>query len=60
MNINTDSAGTQIIVQSIRSLLTLAGLGGVVVIFIESGTGRFIETFERLAHAADIFSNLAG
>lgn len=26
---------------SIRSLMTVAGMGGIVVLFIEGGTGRF-------------------
>jgi len=45
---------------SIRSLMTVAGMGGVVVLFIEGGTGRFLETMDRLAQASDLLQGMIG
>jgi len=60
MNLDFDQIETQLIFQSIRSLATVAGLAGVVVVLIESGTGTFFETLARLAHASEYISGLVG
>jgi hypothetical protein len=60
MNMNFETTGNQIILQSIRSLLTVIGLAGVVVVFVENGTNTMFQTFERLAQASDMLQGLVG
>ncbi|MDY0030158.1 MAG: hypothetical protein RBR86_09485 [Pseudobdellovibrionaceae bacterium] len=57
---NFETTGNQIILQSIRSLLTVIGLAGVVVVFVENGTNTMFQTFERLAQASDMLQGLVG
>jgi hypothetical protein len=60
MNMDFDTTGSQIILQSIRGILTVIGLAGVVVVFVESGTNTMFQTFERLAQASDMLQGLVG
>ncbi len=60
MNMDFDTTGSQIIFQSIRGILTVIGLAGVVVVFVESGTNTMFQTFERLAQASDMLQGLVG
>lgn len=60
MNIDLSRTSSQVIFQSVRSVATIVGLGGIVVVFIESGTGTFFETFDRLAQASDILTGMIG
>ncbi|HRK97841.1 MAG: hypothetical protein KDJ26_02065 [Alphaproteobacteria bacterium] len=59
MNIDFENTGTQIVFQTVRGLLTLAGMSGIIVAFIEGGTGTFFESFDRLEQAADLLQGIA-
>ncbi|HOO50764.1 MAG TPA: hypothetical protein PLK94_05670 [Alphaproteobacteria bacterium] len=60
MNFEFDTTESQIVFQSLRSILTVVGLAGVVVVFVEGGTGTVFETFDRLAQASDMLQGLIG
>ncbi|HNQ92134.1 MAG TPA: hypothetical protein PKI93_04310 [Alphaproteobacteria bacterium] len=58
MNIDFSRTGHQIIFQSVRSVATIVGLGGMAVAFLEFSTGAFFVSTERLMQASDLLNGI--
>lgn len=60
MKMNINSTGTQLIFQTLRALGSIGLIGGVAILFIQNGTGVFVQSLDNLAVAAELLTNFAG
>ena len=58
MKIDFGNTASQIVLQSVRTLVTLILIGGTAVFFVEHGTGALSYTLDNLATAHDLLINL--
>lgn len=55
-----NSTGIQIIFQALRTMGSITLVGGVAILFIQNGTGVFVQSLDHLAVATEMLTNLAG
>ena len=60
MNFDFNRTDHQVIFQSIRGIATVAGFAGIVLVFVEAGTSRFMTSLDRIAQASDLLQGLIG
>ncbi len=60
MKLDINTTSSQIVFQGIRAFASLSLVGGMAILFIQGGTGVFIQSIDKLAEAGQILTNLVG
>ena len=59
MKTDFNATTTQVIFAGAKALINIGLISGMAILFVQVGTGAFVQSWDALSHASEILNNIA-